>query len=490
VYLPFVLTKRGQIEIKGENLLAESLNIIATRRDATLYKYDDVYRMIEDSYLGGLNYYNGEYLDQHPKESEVAFKKRHLRSTYYNNIAPLVDMLTGFLYSNAPTRAELPDTKFFDNASGGLSFSEIMKTICKYSLLLPIGILIDNVVFDAEEVQSKYDEEVKNINPFLVIYKPYQIRDFNYIDGVLQWVLLDNTYIDKDDYLQDAKEIIEYRLWTQDEFIDYRIDAQEKVVSVVETDRQYHNLGIVPFRMCNWQDDNNDFVGESFFEDPCWIAKKIYNYMSYMDEMLASGTFKMLAYPSPDGAVPKLLQEGGIGPLSFVPFDSTSSHEPKFIGAELGDMASFLSAITFAYEQLMSIFGLEVEENKNIAQSGTAKELNFEKLKSVLNNGAISLEKTEKWIFETVGLWRGESSDYDVTYKKDFLTKDVDEKIRRYMELKLLGPYNYFNKILDKLIVSTSLSGDIEPDEMENIINEIELSKIKKNELSKGDADG
>lgn len=454
-----------------------SLSIIATRRDATLDKYDAVYRMIEDSYLGGLNYYNGGYLDQHPKESDKAFEARHLMSTYYNSIAPLVDMLTGFLYSNQPNRVDIPNTVFFDNASGGLNFSEVMKIICKYSLLMPLGILIDNPVFDTEEIKSKRDEVVNNINPFIVIYKPYQIRDFHYIDGELQWVLLDNTYVDKSDYLQKEVGVVEYRLWTKSEFIDYRIDGKEKGFSVSEIGGQEHNLGEVPFRMCNWQDDNNDFVGESFFEDPCWIAKKIYNYMSYQDEMLASGTFKMLSYPTPDGEVPDALLKGGVGSLSLLPYDATSTHEPKFIGAELSEMAAFLSALMFCYEQLMSYFGLEVEENKGIAQSGVAKELNFEKVKSILSNGATSLEKTESWIFETAALWTGGSSDFGVTYNKDFLKKDIDEKIKRYMELKLLRPYRLLNIMLDKLIVSASLSGDIEPDELENIISEIELSK-------------
>jgi hypothetical protein len=127
----------------------------------------------------------------------------------------------------------------------------------------------------------------------------------------------------------------------------------------------------------------------------------------------------------------------------------------------------------------MSYFGMEVEENKNLPQSGTAKELNFEKLKSILNNGAISLEKTERWIFDIVAKWKGDSSEYEVNYKKDFLTKDIDAKIKQYMDLKLLPPYERLNKILDKMIVKLSLSGDVEPDEMEEIMSEIEKSKIE-----------
>lgn len=459
--------------------MIDSKNIIATRRDSTLQEYEEVYKMIENSYLGGLNYYNGGYLDQHPKESDKAFKARRLQATYYNYIAPLVDMLTGFLYSNTPSRDKFPNEEFVENASGILSFQEIMKTICKYSLLIPTGVLIDNSVFDKEKIVSKADEDSNNINPYIVIYKPWQIRDFYYHDGVLQWVLLDNTYIEKSDPTVAEEEIIEYRLWDAMKFVDYKITLVKGGYQVVELDTVEHNLGEVPFKICNWQDDNNDFVGESYFEDPCWIVKKIYNYMSYQDEMMASGTFKMLSYPSENGELPATLVEGGVGTLSCLPYDGNLPHEPSFIGAELNDMASLLAAITFAYEQLMSYFGMEVEENKNLPQSGTAKELNFEKLKSILNNGAISLEKTEHWIFDIVAKWKGDSSEYEVNYKKDFLTKDIDAKIKQYMDLKLLPPYERLNKILDKMIVKLSLSGDVEPDEMEEIMSEIEKSKIE-----------
>ncbi len=458
--------------------MIDSKNIIATRRDSTLQEYEEVYKMIENSYLGGLNYYNGGYLDQHPKESDKAFKARRLQATYYNYIAPLVDMLTGFLYSNTPSRDKFPNEEFVENASGILNFQEIMKTICKYSLLIPIGVLVDNFVFDKEKIVSKADEDSNNINPYIVIYKPWQIRDFYYQDGVLQWVLLDNTYIEKSDPTVAEEEIIGYRLWDTMKFVDYKITLVKGGYQVVEIDTVEHDLGEVPFKICNWQDDNNDFVGESYFEDPCWIVKKIYNYMSYQDEMMASGTFKMLSYPSENGELPATLVEGGVGTLSCLPYDGNLPHEPSFIGAELNDMASLLAAITFAYEQLMSYFGMEVEENKNLPQSGTAKELNFEKLKSILNNGAISLEKTERWIFDIVAKWKGDSSEYEVNYKKDFLTKDIDAKIRQYMELKLLAPYERLNKILDKMIVKLSLSGDVEPDEMEEIMSEIEKSKI------------
>ena len=89
----------------------------------------------------------------------------------------------------------------------------MMKITSLYSLLFTCGILIESPSFDPNEVVTIKDRKDRNLNPYMALYMPEQIRDFsvNKNDGKLDWLILDNSYYDNSDIKVSMRAA--FRFW-------------------------------------------------------------------------------------------------------------------------------------------------------------------------------------------------------------------------------------------------------------------------------------
>lgn len=462
--------------------------IIFKNRHPALARKDSarnsVWKLIYDSYLGGIDFKDGDYLIRYPKESKKSFDTRKSRSVYFNQVSPIVDMLSGMLFLNDPKR-EIPSSLSFftEKTSSDKGLNEFMRILAAHSLMFTCGVLIDMPDYDPEIVKTERDIRDYKIQPYAVLYLPFRIRDF-YLDrnGNLEWVLLDNTYWDHSDPFSDGKYVKEYRLWTKDYYRDFTYNLGDKEVR--DSGEIPHSVGIVPFRFVSWRDDNNDFIGETIFEDIAMISKLIYNSMSYMDEMLASGTFKMLAYPTKTGALPDELTSGGVGPLSVMPYDGTLSQKPEFIGAELGQIDPFIKAMGFYMAEILKKVGLDTDETKEFVKSGAAKKIDFQKMRALLESGAFMMERAEMWMYEVASRWMGGSETITSEYTSDFSSEELEKEVSMLTQL-LIHPYQKLRESIMQVLVKKLLSNSLPPEDIEKINAEITASTVVDKNLNK-----
>lgn len=470
---------------------------IKTRRHAELDKRDYIYRLIDNSYVGGTQYTSKDYLFRYPKETKYSYECRKKRAVYFNYVAPLLDLLVGFLFGTDPERSKIESIKeLIDNAGYGKSLDSLMRIVALYSLKYPTGILVDSPSFDQSQIQSEADRRDAGLNPYCLIYKPMQIRDFYYDEfNVLKWVLLDNSYVEKSDPIAEELAIKIYRLWKEKAWFDFYIVSQKddannfisekydirinKKDEVVLIDEGNYNLLYIPFRFINWRDADSDFIGESFVEDIALINQSVFNTASYMDEMVAAGTFKMLTYQTETGEMPPELKSGGVGNLYAVPY-APGMNEPGFIGADLQNVQPFLDSLTYLVVQMLKKVGVDTDDEKAFIKSGIAKKLDFEKVKTLLTAGATEMENTEKWIFQTAGLWQGSKIDPEIKYTKDFMNDDIDDKLSRFAALSMaMLPYTETTKKIKKSMLQTGMSGELTQQEMNECIREIETTETE-----------
>lgn len=463
--------------------MGSKADIIFERRNPSIKAKEVIWQLIADSYNGGTDYANGNYLYQNAKESKTSFGVRKERAVYFNQTQPLADLLSGFLFMQLPERNDIGKQEYLLNAatSKKTSMDEFMKVTATHSLLYTCGVLVDSPEFDPEIVQTVKDRKDKGLNPYASLYFPFQIRDF-YVgkDGGLDWVLLDNTYYDNEDPFSVGVEVKKYRLWTRDSFQDF-FSTTDGITSGA---LMSHPLGEVPFRFVNWKDDNSDMITESVFEDPAMISKLIYNKLSEMDEMIAAGSFRVLMYPSTDGTIPEDLILGGIGSLSAIPFNSSSSKAPFFDGAKLEDVEPILKAIEFYISEILKKIGLDTDETKDYVKSGLAKQIDFQKVKTLLVSGSMALENLELWIFQTAAKWEGGESNAKVHYTTHYADEDIQVKVDLLSQL-LLFPYKKLRSSVTNLIAKHLLTGELPQDELEEIYKEItaESDKVLQEEL-------
>lgn len=450
--------------------------IIFNQRHPELKKKDSIWNLIYKSYLGGQEYIEADFLFRNPKESLKSFEKRKERSVYFNQIEPLASLLAGFLFLKPPIRNDVINFNYIIDSANlkGKSLNEFSKIVATYSLLFTCGVLVESPDFDPEQIITKKDRIENKINPYCLFYLPFQIRNFH-IDknGMLKWIILDNSYYENSNYMERGYIKKIYKLWTTEFYQDFE-QNDEGVVLAYEP--RYHNLGEVPFKFTNWKDDNSDFIAESVFEDPALISRLIYNKMSEMDEMTASGAIKVLMYPSEDGEIPPSLIAGGIGAMSAIPYLGSYA-APNFDGAKLDDVEPFLKTIEFYIAEILKKIGLNTDETKEYVKSGIAKKIDFQKVKTLLVSGSIMMQELEKWIFSMIGKWEGKKDIYpDIVYPADYDEQDIQSKVNLLNQV-LIYPFEKLRKKATKLLVDTILSDDLNPDELNEIHQEIEQDK-------------
>ncbi len=456
-------------------------DIIFNRRNAKLKEREEIWKLVYDSYKGGYDFYKGDYLFKEAKESETSFSARKKRAVYFNQVQPVADLLSGFLFVKEPSRKNTTNAEWIIQNSDkkGKTINEFMKIASAFSLLFTCGVLVDSPVFDPIKYPTMKNRKDANLNPYCVLYLPFDIVDFsvNKEDGQLDWIILKNDYYDNSDYLKDGENKEVRRLWTRSFYQDFEKTNIESRSEIKASKEYEHGLGMVPFKFISWKDDDSDFIGESDFEDIAMISRLIYNKMSEMDIMLASGAIKVLMYPSKDGKIPSSLVSGGISSLTAIPFDGNLGKAPFFDGTKLEEIEPFLKAIEFYISEILKKIGLDTDETKDYVKSGLSKKIDFQKVRTLLTSGSIALQSLEVWIYSTAAKWTKKDNSAEIQYYTQYADEDIALKIDLLTQLLSL-PFAKLKKSVYSLMVKHLLTGEMPQSELDEIYTEIDQGEV------------
>jgi len=414
-------------------------SIIASRRNSKLAAKDSIYKLLSDSYKGGYDYINAKpsHLEQYEREYTEAYNKRQKRSVYINFVQPIVDLLTGFVYREPPNRSKVPPSLeiITERASKRKGMTSFMMSLCPQAIMMTMGVLVDSPAFDSTVYQTEADRLSAGLQPYACMYFPWHIRDFACDSQMkLEWVLLDDSHTVKNDPLKKAEDVKVYRLWTKQKYQDFEIkdDAQSGTKTVVMTKEGTHGLGEVPFHFVNVRDSDDDHVSDSPLEDIGILSRMIYNIMSYLDEMLASGTFKTLFYPILNKEdIPEAVKKKGLSDSPVATFNGNMSKQPYFDGAKLEEVEPFIQAFNLYKLQIFSKVGMDVDRDKTYIQSGAAMGKEFQKTEALLRGISEAMEECEKFIYRMAALWQREKIEVEVEYSKNYQPADVAAEFER-----------------------------------------------------------
>jgi hypothetical protein len=501
------------------NPVQTKVNYIGVKCHPTYIVKRDIWFQIAKSYAGGVIYKYSEpsYLHRFSaREPQLSYEERKKRAVYFNNVQPLADMLTGFIFSEDPIRNNVTLDYLEENANLYQCMNQFMRSVAVNSLMMTCGVLVDSPSFDPEIVQTAAQRKEQGLNPFCKLYMPWSIRDFHYdSSGTLQWLVLDNTTITNENPFDIPRAHVSFRLWTPEYFQDFTADldiSQDYLLfNTQSSDRgldsdtmlvynvtRYgasarnilttgmilnlkageqipHPCKCVPFVFCNWNDKDNTHYSDTIFEDIALFDQSVFNYMSLMDEMLSGGVFKYLFFP---GKAPTSTTGAGLTHCSTIEYDPTASHEPRFDGPSLGDVQPFINAINFYLIGIKRSLGLDTDQEKSYAQSGAAKAFDFTKVKALLDGGAEAMEHIECKLFRFAGLWEGKVDEIDVEYRRDFLGNEQEEELLRMFELIAL-PYREMKRQAARRIANLNFNDVIDSDELDLMYADIDETEKK-----------
>lgn len=415
----------------------EQAKLIATRRNKRLEEKRDIFRLIRQSYQGGTDYINKDNLFKFYIEDNLRFEHRLKRSSYTNHTQMLADMLQGFIYTNQVNReVDEQYSYIFDSIYKNKSLDAFMKMVCINSFLGTCGILIDNYS-DIPENLTVADRAQSNYHPYAVFYDYERILDFELDDrGQLNWITLDNSYIDKSDPLKPETKKVITRLWTKDSFVDIETVQKDNVTTYIASDVFENELVIVPFIFVNAKDTDNDNIADSIFEDIAIKSRKIFNVTTWLDEALIGNCFRVLFMPYEDAEDIKGINElfnpaaGGIADIPAIPFKAGQG-QPFFDGPGASENVDcYLQSINFENESILNKFGFK-QESKGSWESGVAKSIDFSKTEAILSATAKQMEEIELAIVMLCSLYEGKEIDATITYPRSFEKGDIDKEFDR-----------------------------------------------------------
>lgn len=466
--------------------MESELNIIAERQHPDIQRKLSMWRLINVSYIGGEEYLKSNNLFQYQRENTRSYAARRKRTVYYNYTQPIADMLSGFLFTQPPSRDYNGADYLIEKASKTSSLNAFMQKVSVQSHLYTCGVLVDSPRYNQDEYPTLQARKESGLNPYCILYRPWEIRDFDVDENNnLNWVILDNTRYDSTSPY-DKREVKRiFTLWERDTVTEFNIGEADQKSSSVKTkvtilNKYEHGLGKVPFKFVNWRDVDENNIAESPFEDVALISRAIFNVYSWVDESLAAGTFRTLFFPiQKKDDIPEGIQKEGFGHLPVFPFPGGVG-QPFFGGVDISNIDYYVQAIGEHLKHILNKFGMNPESDKLYVQSGRAKSVEFEKCEAILRHGAENMAKLEQSIFEFAGLWEQQEITGTSVYTQEYQQEDVGKETERLTAILAL-PYQRLKKEVAKLIVRKNLATNLDAQVLEEINEEIDSTEVPVN---------
>jgi hypothetical protein len=148
--------------------------------------------------------------------------------------------------------------------------------------------------------------------------------------------------------------------------------------------------------------------------------------LSLLDVLLSKNAIKPLMYPSRDGNVPEGLSDAAnLSKLTVIPYPLEVGNKPYYLETTNTEIQSYITCINLLLEEIRNLVGLSAQQSFS-GISGTAKNIELQKLTSLLKQGSKNLERVENEILRIVCLWEKKDYNYTVEYQHDFNNEDVD----------------------------------------------------------------
>lgn len=493
------------------------INISVDDLRATHVTYDiyyDEWEFLESAYEGisALIAYGALY--KHERESTGNYQRR-INSAYgFGYTTSIVELFNSYLFKKDYPQS-LPDglandelwSDFLNDADlEDNSLDDVfIDASLKASIMGHVGLLVDR---PKKEVETVAQEKKEGIYPYVVIYKPTAILDWEYErDEYGRRRLVYLKLKDDDGY---------YRIWTPYEFQIWEIvkdghssansglpkittDSEGNSQKVGTTaspgeqaslvDSGEHDLEEIPFvYLYATRSQKNKNVGKSDVSDVARIDASIMRNLSQIEEIIDYASFPMMRKPMPEkGTSAAIDQDDEVGITAVLEFDPENpDSKPDWLKAEVqGPVMAILSVIAKKVEEIYrasNAGGMASMEVSKQAKSGASLKAEFQLLNSKLVKKGKNMVKAKRKVVEFWLRWQGEYDKYKDDLKFDYIKSYEVEDLATDLENLLTGKIvvdlsPLFNKEVQKMAVRKVLPSD-NPEVLSDIEKEIDAAEI------------
>jgi hypothetical protein len=246
------------------------------------------WRYYYDSYYGGQDYQQGQYLRKYLQEEDDGYNeygKRIMNTPLDNHCRSVVDTYSSFIWRDSPQRefgslADNPALQPFlkDADLEGRSFDAVMREATTLANIYGhVLLMLDK---PASEAATLAEELSQGIRPYLSVITPENIIDWNFTRAANGRYMLD--YLKLKEFEDD--NVCVYRVWENDKVTVFEVNEDDSDYKLVE---QYDNqMGHIPAVFLYGQRSHERGIGISQIADVADVQKSIYNELSELEQVI------------------------------------------------------------------------------------------------------------------------------------------------------------------------------------------------------------
>jgi len=423
-------------------------------------EYIKEWEFLMDSYVGGYEYKEGEYLTSYIFESREEYEERLENTALDNHVKAVVAIYNSFLFRNPPKREfgtleNDPglDAFLMDADMDGRSFDAVMRDVSTYATIYGnTWVIIDK---PATVATTRAEELNQGIRPYISIYTPENVLDWKYTRSINGAYRL--TYLKIYEGNDSGRDV--FRIYTPESITTMSIGSSDEEGTI---EMEIPNaLGMIPAVCVYSQRSSHRGVGISDVADVARMQRAIYNELSELEQIERISNHPSLV------STPGVTAHAGAGALIRVPEDTPEGLKPYLLqpsGASIDGLLNSINQKIEAIDRMSHMGGIRSIESRRL--SGVALATEFQLLNARLAEKADNLEHAEEQIWRIFALWQGTVWNGMVDYPDSF---NIQDKYNDMNMLKLAKDAGIKNPILNSEIEDKMLRLIVDEDRYNEI---------------------
>ena len=384
------------------------------------------------------------YLDRFMREDTDKFSRRVSTSQYPNYIEPIVDIRLSYMHRKEMTRTGTePVQDWMQDVNGlGTTWDRLRQEQVDFraALLGWTPVLFDRTnPAGASEIgtMSRAQASALGVRTVAIPLYPGNLLDWDTDEyGVFQWAKLSTWQILRPDPLGEPVSVQRVTIWTRDSVQRWDIHRDgEGRESASLAEEMGHNYGRVPVLIAKHKPSHDDPVkGLPIAAGASKLARKLFNYLSELDEHMRSSVFAFLQVPTKGSGAGEVI----LGSSNAMQIPMGSSRDLKYVSPDPSVAETLETRIKTTVEEMYRT-GRSEFARANVGgsarESGAARMIAFENSNRAIADFAANMaafdEEALKLVaaLETGDPFAGESIDTiaPTRFGIEELSKDLDD---------------------------------------------------------------
>jgi hypothetical protein len=401
---------------------AAGANAIHTRHRAR-------WQFLLDSYMGGLEYQNGNYLTKYQLETAAEYAARISITPLDNQVRSIIATYISFLFRTPPERelgsleAEITVADFLEDCDWeGRNLDAFMKQASIYANIFGHTWIVMSKP-DVGAV-TRADEIAQGVRPYLNMMTPLVVTDWKWtrkLNGAYELAYLK--------YVEDSNGSVSViKEWTPQDVITTTVNHEKQEIA----DRlvELNGLGRVPAVCLYAHTSSVRGIGLSTVNDIADTQRLIYNLTSEAEQGIRLGSHPSLVTTKGTNV------GSGAGALIHMEDTLDPALKPyvlEFSGQEVSSVYTAINNLVSSIDKMANTGSIRATESKMM--SGVSREVEFQLLNAKLSEQADNIELAEEQLWQLFAEYQGQTWDGEITYPESFSIRDTDNELDQLLKV-------------------------------------------------------